>query len=156
MTPQAEQSPDGRRDDRAEPKPGRWARDDLAGELARARDPLTPSAEPVSTARLSEVAQELERMLRARASSRPSPTGAETDRPWKRAVRVARDRLTGRPTRRYDWTAVGIATIATSLAQRLERVEEELLRLRRAIDHRHLDEGRPEGTLPAGEDPEAR
>ncbi len=110
----------------------------------------------MSTARLSEVVQDFERMLRARASSRPSPTGVETGHRWKRAVRVATDRLTGRLTRRYDWTAVGIATIATSLAQRLERVEEELLRLRRAIDHGHLDEGRAEGTRPDGEDPEAR
>lgn len=130
-----------------------WARDELARELARVRDPLTLSIEPVSTARLSEVVQDFERVLRARAAARPSPPGEETPR-WKRAAWLARDRLMRRRTRTPDWSALGIATIATSLAQRLERVEEELLRLRRAIDDIQPDQGRPDRIGPAGPDPE--
>jgi hypothetical protein len=75
----------------------------------------------VSTARLSELSEDLERRLRVAAAAH-DPEG-------KGGVSGVLNRVLRPVVRRYERTAIELATIQTALAQRLERAERELDRL---------------------------
>jgi hypothetical protein len=107
-------------------------------ELARTAglgDAGGAGARPHSTARLGDVAAELERQLQSdRRADIPDEPILRSGPVWGRWVkRTMYDTL--RPiTRRYDRICASLATLTTSTAERLEALEAEVARLRRQVE----------------------
>lgn len=90
---------------------------------------------PRSTARLGDVAAELERQLQSdRRADVPDEPILRSGGPMGRWMkRTMYDTL--RPiTRRYDRICASLATLSTSTAERLEALEAEVARLRRRLE----------------------
>ena len=107
-------------------------------------------APPRSTARLGELAAELERQLqsdrRADVPDEPILRSGGTLGRWMK--RTMYDTL--RPiTRRYDRICASLATLSTSTAERLEALEAEVARLRRRVEDA---EGGPSDRSSSGDD----
>jgi len=107
-------------------------------DLARAAGPGDAGgteARPHSTARLGDVAAELERQLQSdRRADIPDEPILRSGPAWGRWVkRTMYDTL--RPiTRRYDRICASLATLTTSTAERLEALEAEVAQLRRQVE----------------------
>jgi len=103
-------------------------------EIARLAG-LAAGAAPRSTARLGDVAAELERRLQDdRRASLPDEPILRSGPSWGRWVKRAMYETLRPVTRRYDRITASLATLATSTAQRLEDLEAEVARLRRLVE----------------------
>jgi hypothetical protein len=112
--------------------------DDALADAARRgglENPAGTGARPRSTARLGDLAAELERQLQSdRRADVPDEPILRSGSAWGRWMkRTMYDTL--RPiTRRYDRICASLATLSTSTAERLEALEAEVARLRRRVD----------------------
>ena len=132
---------------------GAGSSDEALADLARRAefgDATGAGAAPRSTARLGDVAAELERQLqsdrRADVPDEPILRSGGTLGRWMK--RTMYDTL--RPiTRRYDRICASLATLSTSTAERLEALEAEVARLRRRVEDA---EGGPSDRSSSGDD----
>ena len=118
---------------------GRTSPDEALEDLARRaglEDATGESGAPYSTARLGDVAAELERQLQSdRRADIPDEPILRSGSAWGRWMKKTMYDTLRPITRRYDRICASLATLSTSTARRLEELEEEVASLRRRVEN---------------------